>query len=446
MNNDTLKQKLTITKKSIEQSVDKITPSGGAGSNAFRLKPALVIIAVMLVVGGCISHKAGSQKAVTASTQEERTATATASASKAALAGTATAESSGASSGAAQVSTQAVGQAGAQEGTQTAVWQVIPVLLYHQILPNPTNSITTAPDVFDRQMKTLSDLGYKTVTLDQLYANLTKGKPLPNKPVLITFDDGWKNQYQNAIPILLKYKFKAAFFVNPQTINFKNRIFMNAGDLVDLDKHGFDVQSHTWAHSNLIIKHGETSAAYNARLTHELKDSKIWLEKVLKKRMDYFAYPYGLYNSWVVKAVANTGYKMAFTVNSGKNMAAEQSPLLLKRTIIFKNTSFKNFIDDLNSLPLDVTAHHPEDASYVTTDTACIAAVFGDLKGVNIDTLRLRLDYRDIGGRVVLLPDHRHVYSSGIAKLKPGYHYAVIRGKTTKGAIVQSSWAFFVKR
>ncbi|MHB8841240.1 MAG: polysaccharide deacetylase family protein [Candidatus Aquicultor sp.] len=439
---DMLKQKLTIIKKRLEKSLGKITASGGVGSDAFKLKLALAVLLVALVLVGCLPPKASSQKAITASTQAERASTATASASRAVLESTATLESSDTTKDSAQASDWA----GAQEGTQTVMRQVIPVLLYHQILPNPTNSITTAPEVFDRQMKTLYDLGYKTITLDQLYANLTRGKPLPKKPVLITFDDGWKNQYQNAIPILLKYKFKAAFFVNPQTINFKNRIFMNTVDLVDLDKHGFDVQSHTWAHSNLIIKHGETSTAYRARLTHELKDSKVWLEHLLKKRMKYFAYPYGLYNSFVVKAVADTGYKMAFTVNSGKNMEGEQSPLLLKRTIIFRNTSFKNFINDLNSMPLDVTAHYPEDASYVATDTACIAAILGNLEGVNIATLRLRLDYHDIGGRVILSPDHKRVYSSGVAKLKPGYHYAVIRGRTNKGAIIQSSWSFFVRR
>lgn len=439
---DMLKQMLTSIKKRRDKSLGKITANGRIGSDALKLKLALAVLLTALVLAGCLSPKAGPQKAVTASTQAERPATATTSASKAALESTAILESSET----AQDSAQASGWAGAQEGTQTVTRQVVPVLLYHQILPNPTNFITTAPEVFDRQMKTLSDFGYKTITLDQLYENLTKGKPLPKKPVLITFDDGWKNQYQNAIPILLKYKFKAAFFVNPQTINFKNRTFMNTADLVDLDKHGFDVQSHTWAHSNLIIKRGETPAAYNARLVHELKDSKVWLEQLLKKRMDYFAYPYGFYNSFVLKAVANTGYKMAFTVNSGKNMAGEQPPLLLKRTIIFRNTSFKNFINDLNSMPLDVTLHHPEDASYVATDTACIAAVLGDLEGVNIGTLRLKLDYHDIGGRIILSPDHKRVYSSGIAKLKPGYHYAVIRGRTTKGAIIQSSWAFFVRR
>ncbi len=439
---DMLRKKLTIIKKRLEKSLGKIAASGGVGSDAFKPKLLLAVLLLALVFAGCLSPKASSRKAVTASTQTERVSTATASAGRSALESTPALQSSETVKNSAQASDWA----GAQEGTQTVMRQVVPVLLYHQILPNPTNSITTAPQVFDQQMKTLYELGFKTITLDQLYANLTRGKPLPKKPVLITFDDGWKNQYQNAIPILLKYKFKAAFFVNPQTISFKNRIFMNTVDLVDLDKHGFDVQSHTWAHSNLVIKRGEAPAAYNVRLTHELRDSKVWLERLLKKRMKYFAYPYGFYNSFVVKAVADSGYKMAFTVNSGKNMEGEQSPFLLKRTIIFRNTSFKNFIDNLNSMPLDVTMHCPEDASYVVTDTVCIAAVFGDLKGVNIDTLRLKLDYRDIGGRFVITSNDKRVYSSGIAKLTPGYHYAVLRGKTTKGAIIQSSWAFFVRR
>lgn len=407
----------------------------------FGIQLLIAVMIASLVTGGCLSQKGGTKKAVTASSQKEHALLEQSEEKALEDKAAENSESAGVSSPA-----DVRRNIRLLESTPVSKRPVIPVLLYHHIFPKPTNFITTTPAVFDKQMKVLADNGYKTISLDQLYNHLTKGAPLPKKPVLITFDDGWKNQYRYAIPILLKYKFKAAFFVNPQTIRFNNPMFMNTTDLVDLDKHGFDVQSHTWAHSNLVIHRGETPAAYNARLIHELRDSKAWLEGLLKKRMYYFAYPYGFYNATVVKAVSNAGYKMAFTVNSGKNMEGEQFPLLLKRTVIFRNTSFKNYYDDLNSQALDVKKHVPEDGTLLTTDTVIIAAVLGDLKGVNVDTLKLKLDYHEIGGRFILSPDRKRVFTSGRAKLKPGYHYAVVRGKTTKGAIVQSTWAFYIKR
>ena len=86
------------------------------------------------------------------------------------------------------------------------------VLNYHKV-DNTFISLAVRPDDFDKQMQYLSDNGYNTITPDELYDSLAGNKELPENPVLITFDDGYEDNYTNAYPILKKYGFKGTIFV-----------------------------------------------------------------------------------------------------------------------------------------------------------------------------------------------------------------------------------------
>ena len=94
-----------------------------------------------------------------------------------------------------------------------SVTRAVPVLNYHQINDRDENSLTVHTDEFDEQMKYLSDNGYHAITPEEMMDAWENGTPLPEKPVILTFDDGYVDNYKNAYPILEKYNLKGTIFL-----------------------------------------------------------------------------------------------------------------------------------------------------------------------------------------------------------------------------------------
>ena len=131
-----------------------------------------------------------------------------------------------------------------------AGYERLPSFTYHHVDPKLKNDIAITPATFEAQLKVLKDGGYHTITARQLADYHSKGTPLPDKPVMITFDDGWKNQYEYAAPLLKKYGFVATYFINPQPIG-RGSAYMTKDMLVQLTKDGNDIEPHTWTHKQL---------------------------------------------------------------------------------------------------------------------------------------------------------------------------------------------------
>ncbi|MBC6309567.1 polysaccharide deacetylase family protein [Listeria sp. FSL L7-1582] len=185
----------------------------------------------------------------------------------------------------------------------------IPVLMYHSINTNVKNNLITPPNEFDTQMKWLSDNGYYTLTLAELAPLLEIGKNVPDKPVVITFDDGYQDNYTNAYPILKKYGLKATIFVITDKIA-KNNHFDEAA-LKEMSAYGIEMESHTVHHYEL------NRLSYEAQLK-ELQYSKAFLERFTGKKVNSICYPVGRYNEDTVRAAEATGYTMGFTTEVGK--------------------------------------------------------------------------------------------------------------------------------
>lgn len=185
----------------------------------------------------------------------------------------------------------------------------IPILYYHSIDYEKGNELRVPKEKFREQMKYLKDNGYTTLTLNELYNFLAYNKPVPNKSVVITLDDGYKDNYENAFPILKEFGFKATVFMITSSIN-NEKDFLTSSELKQMDSYGMDIESHTVNHDKLD------------RLTYEkqiqtLKDSKEFLEKLLNKKVKYIAYPYGKWNQSAINALKAEGYSMAFTTVGG---------------------------------------------------------------------------------------------------------------------------------
>ena len=183
----------------------------------------------------------------------------------------------------------------------------VPVLMYHSIAVEEGNPIRMPVEQFDAEMKYIKDQGYTTLTMKELYSYFENQVAVPEKSIVITLDDGYSDNYTAAFPVLKKYGLKATVFMVTSTIDV-NPNCLTSAQIKEMDKAGIQIESHTVTHRDL------DSLSYSEQLA-ELKDSKAALEQLLGRTVDYVAYPTGKYNDDTVKAVAEAGYKMAFTTN-----------------------------------------------------------------------------------------------------------------------------------
>ena len=185
---------------------------------------------------------------------------------------------------------------------------IVPILYYHSVMQEKGNELRMPPEQFEAQMSYLHDRGYQSVSLEQLYLASNGRGTLPTKPFVITFDDGYVDNFTNAFPILAKHGFTATVFMITSYIDGEG--FMTWGQLKELVANGWEIESHTTSHPYL------TKVDPIAVLS-ELNLSKELLEKELGKPVKFFAYPYGDLNANVVQAVKETGHLMAVSTQRG---------------------------------------------------------------------------------------------------------------------------------
>jgi len=213
------------------------------------------------------------------------------------------------------------------------------ILTYHCIGYEKNNELMIPEQQFKQQMKYIKDNGYATLTLDQLYKFMMDNKPIPKKSVIITFDDGYVDNYRYAYPILKEFNIKATVFVIPKTID-KRINYMTLNQLKELQTNGIDIESHTLDHEKL------TTLSY-AKQLNTLKESKKTLEGILDKKVNYIAYPYGKYNENTIKAAMNAGYTMGFILG-GKVARKNDGIYILHRICVIPNDNigvFKSILD-----------------------------------------------------------------------------------------------------
>ena len=232
----------------------------------------------------------------------------------------------------------------------------VPILVYHQINDVDKNQMTITVEDFDAQMKYLVDNGYTFITPNELLdawdsetdtdnANestepsqasetpTTKSK-LPEKPIIVTFDDGYADIYKNAYPILQKYNIKATLFAITDYLNLYPN-YLTWSQARELQASGLvDIESHTLSHFSLI-----DARLSNTELRNQIYGSKQAIEWYLKKPTNLIAYPGGLYTREVEEMTHEIGYRAAFTVDYGLSHKDPQH-YILPRIPIFGNNSY----------------------------------------------------------------------------------------------------------
>ena len=193
----------------------------------------------------------------------------------------------------------------------------VPVLNYHQVEDKDGNPLTLYCDQFDQQMAYLAEEGYHTITLDEMMDAAENGTPLPEKPVVITLDDGYVDNYEYAYPILKKYGFKATIFlINDFTGVYPN--YLTWDQIAEMKESGLiRFESHTMTHANLA----ELTSIDDLR--HEIADSHDLLSEKLGYDMHYIAYPGGRVNAEIEEITRAAGYRGGFTVHYGLSTPSE---------------------------------------------------------------------------------------------------------------------------
>ncbi len=185
----------------------------------------------------------------------------------------------------------------------------IPILMYHHIrdYDNPEDKIGTnlsvSPQEFINQLNLIENKGYKTVTFEEILNN-----HLPDKPIILTFDDGYLNFYQNAYPELKKRNLKAASYIITNSIG--GGAYMNSNQIKEISNNGIEIGSHT-------ISHPDLSKLSNEKAEREIFESKKILEVLLNKKIVSFCYPSGKYDETTKELVKDAGYSYAVTTNGG---------------------------------------------------------------------------------------------------------------------------------
>jgi peptidoglycan/xylan/chitin deacetylase (PgdA/CDA1 family) len=224
----------------------------------------------------------------------------------------------------------------------------VPVLMYHQVSPSPEPSFrryTVTVREFSRQMRWLATFGYRTIDMDTLVRARAGQGPLPKRPVLITFDDGFQGCVDHALPVLQANGFTAVFYLVSGHMGKTSRWLV-----AEL---GLDLPIMSWPTARALVADGFQCGAHTVTHPHltgldpaqcraELVDARMRLEDELGRSIVHLAYPYGSYDPEVRQRAVEAGYITACSTQAGLS-APGDDPLALHRVSIYGHDTLIDF-------------------------------------------------------------------------------------------------------
>lgn len=264
-------------------------------------------------------------------------------------------------------------------GVYPSGYQLVPVLVYHNILAQRKGKLAIAAATFAEQMRYLKAEGYRALRLEEFLAHVQGDRQLPRKSVLLTFDDGHKGFLDHAYPVLKEFGFPAVLFIQLEQISSRpNPSFLSWGELRTLAAEGFDVQAHSRTHRDLRRISGESDAAYTKRMQAELGMPLELFKKNqlprLASGLETIAYPYGEWDEDLMRSVAQHGYAAGFTVHREANPAFV--PLLkINRSQVYADWTLEDFKKNLNTFQHQPILQSPKAASTPPTGASPTGAM-----------------------------------------------------------------------
>lgn len=192
----------------------------------------------------------------------------------------------------------------------------VPILMYHYLSVPPADAnairrdLSVTPSQFEEHLASLRQAGYETISLKQLAYALSQQGTLPPKPIIITFDDGYRDQYENAFPLLRKYGDTATFFVFTQPIDENNVDYLSWDMVKEMHRAGMEFGSHSYRHSDLSGRDVDF-------LVYEILGSKEAIEERIGEPVRFFCYPSGHYDDLTIKVLESANFWGAVTTQWG---------------------------------------------------------------------------------------------------------------------------------
>ncbi len=212
----------------------------------------------------------------------------------------------------------------------------VPILLYHRLGPTVADGMTIKTTVFASHMKYLHDNGFTVIPLRRLVQWYQGKAPAPaQKSVVIVEDDAHKSVYSEMLPIIRQYRYPVTVFVYPSAIS-NAKYAMTWEQLRELKKTGlFDIQSHTYWHPNFKRDRRKLQPAeYEKLVTMQLTKSKHKLEQELGGTVDLLAWPFGIYDDYLLKKAREAGYVSTFSIERRPATAHDKLQVLPRYLLV----------------------------------------------------------------------------------------------------------------
>lgn len=207
------------------------------------------------------------------------------------------------------------------EATGFAV--TVPILMYHYISTPPAGAdairqdLSVAPDQFESHLAYLQQTGYTTISFTQLAFALSQQAALPDKPIIITFDDGYRDHYENAFELLSEYGFTGTFFIFTQPIQTANVDYLTWDMISEMRQAGMEFGSHSHTHPDLSNRSVDF-------LINEILTSKATIEEHIGQPVRVFSYPAGRYDDLTIRVVKSASFWAAVTTEWGATQSFDK--------------------------------------------------------------------------------------------------------------------------
>lgn len=239
----------------------------------------------------------------------------------------------------------------------------LPILMYHHV--NPVgNFINVTPERFEAQMRYLFSYGYKSLTISDLERISLGQTGIPSRSIMITFDDGWLDNWFYAYPIMKKYGLRAVLFVVTSWVSeegirkdiqplpshrqclemmnrgYRDQVMLSWGELKEMEDSGvFDIQSHTHSHIRWDKNYNDPDT-YKEALRKDLERARLVIKERLGKEAKALCWPWGINKPWYQDVAIEAGYKFLFTTEKGCNTLDDFKSL---KRIVIGNISILDF-------------------------------------------------------------------------------------------------------
>jgi peptidoglycan/xylan/chitin deacetylase (PgdA/CDA1 family) len=222
----------------------------------------------------------------------------------------------------------------------------VPILMYHRISVPPSGAgdvrrdLSVTPQDFEAQLRYLKKAGYQSITLRDLIYYLAIGKSLPRKPIILTFDDGYRDIYTHAYPLLKRHGFVGTFFLITAPIDEGNEEYVSWDQVKEMSADGMAFEPHTYTHPDLRDQPVEY-------VVWQIMAAKEAIEERTGKTSRFFSYPSGRYDQQVVDVLRSAYFWGAVTIRQGDRQSSLK-PFELKRIRMRGDDTLDDFVMKLH--------------------------------------------------------------------------------------------------